>query len=235
MRKLIAFTLAMTLFLPLVSCGKTDDFYSEIIAIENSTKIVDYIYLESVGELIGKCKPNLIIRGKVASRADSTVVDYSGKYAADYLDSDASEQAKIACAAEYLVTPYTIEVSENFLGEDVGSLTLNMPYGIYGKYQRRETKYPVLEVGKEYVFFLREDRIGRRMSDDLVAIWKAYFLAFPPASAVEVKRGRLVLAENSVEELIFGGFGSYKKLAGYLGEYIRENNPDTSADSYMLK
>ena len=94
MRKLIAITLAMTLFLPLVSCGKTDDFYSEIIAIENSTKIVDYIYLESVGELIGKCKPNLIIRGKVVSRADSTVVDYSGKYAADFLDSDASEQAK---------------------------------------------------------------------------------------------------------------------------------------------
>lgn len=226
MRKLIAITLAMTLFLPLVSCGKTDDFYSEIIAIENSTKIVDYIYLESVDELIGKCKPNLIIRGKVASRADSTVVDYSGKYAADFLDSDASEQAKTACAAEYLVTPYTIEVSENFLGEDVESLTLNMPYGIHGNYQRRERKYPVLEVGKEYVFFLR---------GDIMYGEKAYFLAFPPASAIEVKSGKLVTGADSIDGVIFGGFSTYKELAGRLEKYIEENNPDTSMDKFGEK
>ena len=226
MRKLIAFTLAMTLFLPLVSCGKADDFYSEIVAIENSTKIVDYIYLESVDELIGRCKPNLIIRGKVESRADSTVVDYSGKYAADYLDSDASEQAKIACAAEYLVTPYTIEVDEKFLGEDIEGLTLNMPYGIYGKYQRRETKYPVLEVGKEYVFFLR---------GDIMYGEKAYFLAFPPASAIEVKNGKLVTDEESIDGVIFGGFSTYKELAGRLKKYIEENNPDTSMDKFGEK
>ena len=226
MRKLIAFTLAMTLFLPLVSCGKTDDFYSEIIAIENSTKIVDYIYLESVGELIGKCKPNLIIRGKVASRADSTVVDHSGKYAADFLDSDASAQAKTACAAEYLVTPYTIEVSENFLGEDVESLTLNMPYGIHGNYQRRERKYPVLEVGKEYVFFLR---------GDIMYGEKAYFLAFPPASAIEVKNGKLVTGADSIDGVIFGGFSTYKELEGRLEKYIGENNPDTSMDRFGEK
>ena len=226
MRKLIAFTLAMTLFLPLVSCGKTDDFYSEIIAIENSTKIVDYIYLESVGELIGKCKPNLIIRGKVASRADSTVVDYSGKYAADFLDSDASEQAKTACADEYLVTPYTIEVSENFLGEDVESLTLNMPYGIHGNYQRRERKYPVLEVGKEYVFFLR---------GDIMYGEKAYFLAFPPASAIGVKNGKLVTDADKIDGVIFGGFSTYKELARRLEKYIEENNPDTSMDRFGEK
>lgn len=221
MRRLKAIILGMVLLPLLSSCGKADDFYSKITVLDN-TSSANYVQINDMDELIEKAKPNLIVRGKVASRKESTIVDYSGKYSADFLSSDASDDEKQYCAAAFLSTPYEIEVSEIFLGDEVESLTINMPYGILDSYYRRDGGYPVLREGAEYLLFLRVDLMyGQRV----------YYLAFALASALELD-GDKIIAGDGIAGSIFGGYDSYESLTAELQAYIGENDIDISMDEF---
>ena len=219
MRRHIAILASLCLALSITACSKTDDFDKRIseLAKTSSSK---YISIENMDELIEKAKPNLIVRGKVVSHGESTIVDYSGEYTDAFLASDATEEEKQQCAAAFLSTPYEIDVSETFLGDEVESFTINMPYGIYDEYWRRDGDYPVLKVGTEYLLFMRVDVMFGQ---------KVYYLAFAPASAVEVDRDDLI-TDGERAGLIFGD--SYDELTAELQAYIAENSPDTSMDVF---
>lgn len=226
MKKLSAIILIIFALSLLSSCGAqtADDFDASIAALDYTASPM-YVKIDSLSGLLDTAKPNLILRGKVASRGEPAIIDPSGTYDNSYLTSSEPSEQKQRCAAAYLSTPYIIEVGEVLLGSADGEIEIDAPYGILDGYYRRDGLHPILKVGQEYLFFLRTDY----MYGDQV-----YYLAFAPASALELYADGSFGGEYA--DYIDGIFGEYdnsaSRLLADLGRLILENDYDLTMDSF---
>ncbi|HIX91770.1 MAG TPA: hypothetical protein H9681_02705 [Firmicutes bacterium] len=215
------------------SCSETDEYipdeFEAAVMATSPTVIVDYILLESLSELMDTVKPNLIVRCKVASRGESYL-----KGANESLNSLLNQSAAAltdtelkrvqSAVANSLSTPYTLELEKIYLGaenlDDTTELVFTVPYGAINGYARAADKYPILKVGAEYLMFLRVDFIGGE---------KEYYLAFRPASALELRNDSFDGGDYA--DLIFAEFnGSTEALISELEELIANNDYDISIE-----
>ena len=215
------------------SCSDTgeyipDEFEAAVMAASPTEKI-GYVKVESLSELMDTTKPNLIVRCKVASRGESYL-----KGANESLNSLLNQSAAAltdtelkrvqSAVANSLSTPYTLELEEIYLGaenlDDTTELVFTVPYGAINGYARAADKHPILKVGAEYLMFLRVDYIGGE---------KEYYLAFRPASALELRNDSFDGGDYA--DLIFAEFnGSTEALISELEELIANNDYDISIE-----
>ncbi len=213
--------LVLTVSIALAACTSApdDDAEAAFIAAVEAIPPEDgalYVHFPSMDEMIAGTHTNRIFRCTVTERGDCTVYDPFGKYAADDLETSA---AAVSCIA----TPYTLSVKEQYLG-DVGTenLTFYAQYGIISAHAYRKALYPVLEVGKEYIFFLRVDEINGT---------EFPYLALTPDSVVELDGDKIQVKEGSH----FAEYTSVTELTSALTSLIAEKNYSTAVDSITTK
>ena len=215
------------------SCSETDEYipdeFEAAVMAASPTEKIGYVKVESLSELMDTAKPNLVVRCKVASRGESYLKGKDeelnallDKPASELTDSEA-DRLKSA-AADCLSTPYTLELEKIYLGaenlDDTSELVFTVPYGAINGYARAADKYPILKVGAEYLMFLRVDYIGGE---------KEYYLAFRPASALELRNDSFDGGDYA--DLIFAEFnGSTEALISELEELIANNDYDISIE-----
>ena len=215
------------------SCSKSDQYVPDEFDLAVAEAVPNYkvglIHLSSLSELMSTAKPNLVVRCKVTSRGDSYLKGQDeslnallDKPASELTGSDA-ERLKYA-VDNYLSTPYTLELDKIYLGaenlDDTSELVFTVPYGAINGYARAADKYPILKVGAEYLMFMRVDFIGGE---------KEYYLAFRPASALELQNDNFYVSEYA--DSIFAEFnGSTEALINELEELIANNDYDISIE-----
>ncbi len=208
------FLLAFTVFLAACSSAQDEEAEAAFIAAVEAIPPEDgalYVHFSSIDELIAGTHANRILRCTVTERGDCTVYDPFGKHSADDLGTSAE-------AKSWIATPYTLSIGEQYLG-DVGAdtLTFYAQYGIIGEHTYRKSLYPVLEVGKEYIFFLRVYTINGK---------EAAYLALTPDSVVELDGDTVRVKEGSH----FADYTSAAELTSALTALITEKNYSTAVD-----
>lgn len=215
------------------SCSETDEYipdeFEAAVMAASPTEKISFVKVESLSELMDTAKPNLVVRCEVKSRGESFLKGQDESLnsllyqpSTELSDSDA-KRLKVA-VNDYLSTPYTLELEQIYLGaenlDDTSELVFTVPYGAINGYARAADKYPILKVGAEYLMFLRVDYIGGD---------KEYYLAFRPASALELRNDSFDGGDYA--DLIFAEFnGSTEALISELEELIANNDYDISIE-----
>ena len=215
------------------SCSETDEYipdeFEAAVMAASPTEKISFVKIESLSELMDTAKPNLVVRCKVVSRGESylkgkdeslnSLLNQSSTALTD------AELKRVQSAVENsLSTPYTLELEKIYLGaenlDDTSELVFTVPYGAINGYARAADKHPILKVGAEYLMFLRVDFIGGE---------KEYYLAFRPASALELRNDSFDGGDYA--DLIFAEFnGSTEALISELEELIANNDYDISIE-----
>lgn len=224
----------------LCSCGSrteeayTEDEYIKMIESLDETGAPMYVTLNNIEEIITKTKSNLIVKCKVVSRDEPMVFDPFGSFTTDTLLSESSPENEKFAAANYISTPYQIEISDVYLSPDsietslIGSsIPFYAPYGVIGQYSNRLAGHHILRVGAEYIMFLRVDNIGGNM---------VYYLAHPIYSLVEIdpQNGKSISQNNvsySSYEQIYGEYSDELELTEAIESLVADGGYDTSIDT----
>lgn len=147
------------------ACTSTDHekaFADSILAIPSSGSQALYVQLNSLEELFTVTKANLVVRCQVIERAETTVEDPFGVYTSELLTDPTVDETVRQGAVECIATPYTLQVTDVYFGDTYAEdncITYYAPYGILGDISYRQNGYPVLQVGEEYILFLRVDNV----------------------------------------------------------------------------
>ena len=199
------------------------EFAKKIEAI-SITSDADYIYLDSLEEMIKQTHPNLIIRGKVTARKESAVISPLSYYTNADLKSENADNVKYARA--YISTPYEIQIDEVYYGnvnEVNDVITINAPYGILDGYEERKADHPIFNIGNEYILFLRVDEIFGLLD---------YYLAFTPASCLKLntEKGTFEYGKYACEAIYSQYKNDMKELINDLQNLTRYNDYSTKIE-----
>lgn len=178
------FFIIILFFYLLCSCSDQidridEDEYIRMIESLEDTNAPLYVTLHDIEDVITEAKANLIVKCKVISRTDPVVFDPFGSFTTGILTSDDVPETEKVKAADYITTPYELELSEVYLGnaDSGGTIPFYAPYGVINGYSCKLAGHPVLHVGSEYIMFLRVDNIGGTL---------VYYLAHPMYSVFDV-------------------------------------------------
>jgi len=229
-KKIIVFLLIIFIFQILSSCSINNSHNNElefIKQIENlpATMRSSYIQVFNMHELIETTKPNFIIKGKIISRGESDVIDpFFNKYTKEDLYSDDLETARTAYGL--IGTPYEIEITDIYHGNinKIGDIIpFNAPYGIIDDFGKRKEDHPILEVGEEYILFLRGDSLWGVLT---------YYLSFKLAGALKLDNENGIFSlYNDSYMFIFSKYEcNTEKLLDDLKELIKNNNYTTEIE-----
>ncbi len=93
---------------------------------------------------------------------DMAEEDSFGVYTTDILTDLTVDERVRQGAMECIATPYTLQVSDVYFGDTyakAGCIPYYAPYGIIEGIAYRQSGYPVLQVGEEYILFLCVDNV----------------------------------------------------------------------------
>lgn len=186
-------------------------FLAQIETAESGEEVL-YASFSSIDEMVETTHANRIIRCTVTERGDCTVFDPMGVL------SEAERDSKKA--AQFLATPYTLTVSDSYLGNLTKgeTVTFYAQYGILGGTSYRQSRYPILETGAEYIMFLRAEEIGGEI---------VYYLTYTPDSVVRVS-GTETIPDTS----LFSAYaGDIPALESEIRSLVAENNYSTEIQS----
>lgn len=181
------------------------EFAKKISAIEPVER-VNYIYLDSLGDMISQTNTNLIVRGKTLSRGESAKYGKSGT----------------------IHTPYELEILEVYHGTVNKSgdiINFDALYGIFEDTEYRADKHPVFNIEKEYLLFLRVDEIYGELQ---------YCLCFDPASSLILNPKDGTFEDHGIySDYVFSKYDhDTEKLLTELKEFIADNDYNTKIDKY---
>lgn len=208
----------------LSSCSKSEEeIFIEQMESLTPTNAPMYVQVEDMNDMISTTKANCIIQCTVDSRGTTLLYDpFTGYTKEDLLSTDTSEKEK-AVMANYISTPYQLTVSDVYLGDTLetgDSFMFYAPYGEIGEYHCKVSGHPILQVGKEYLLFLRVDKINGEF---------VYYLSYPPESAIEIGNTAVTGSRNIGNTNV-----SDNAILDELMQNIEQHEYDTSYDTVIV-
>lgn len=213
----------LCLSLLLCACTSVDPekaFADSILAIPSTGSQALYVQLDTMEELFTVTKANLVVRCQVIERAETTVEDPFGVYTAELLTDPTVDERMRQGAVECIATPYTLQVTDVYFGDTYAEddrIPYYAPYGILGDISYRQNGYPVLQVGEEYILFLRVDNVKGK--------W-VYYPAHPLYSFYPVSK------DTSLQTITRADTTEPDALAMEIQDLVAQNEFDAAVEYY---